>query len=341
MPTAVDVRRFAGALALLALSCGTGTITPPGNAGAPPPGSTNHVPVVTVAPSATSSNLSEGQTTQFSVTADDPDGDSLGYAWTQISPTSPQGSFSTRTVRNPTWTAPAVTADTVFTFQVTVTDGEGGSTSPTFQLTVNHVTVNRPPSVSSITMSPAMPVAGDVVTLSITATDPDGDPLTIGWTQTAPAQQGTFGSPAKASTTWISPPLGVDSLAFSIQVTVTDGFNPIEQRQVTVTVKTPSYASDVQAIWTAQCMPCHDATQTSGQLDLTAAASWAALVSTAMVKSCSDGTRVVPGSPSTSGLMDRLLGTSCGSRMPENASPLSAGDLVLVQSWILRGALNN
>ncbi len=340
MPGAVTAVRLAGALALLILGCGTGVISAPGG-GVAPPGSTNHPPVVTVAPTASTSPLLEGRGTQLSVTADDPDGDSLGYAWTQISPASPQGTFSSRTLRNPGWTAPAVTADTVFSLQVTIGDGEGGSTSATLQLPVNHVTVNLPPVVSTITVTPAMPVAGDVVTLAITASDPEGDPLTITWTQTAPAQQGTFGSPARATTTWISPPLGVDSLAFSFQVTVTDGVNPIVQRQVTVPVKTPSYATDVQPIWTAQCTSCHDATQPAGQLDLTASASWGALVDQPMVKPCTHPTRVVPGSSSTSALMDRLLGTSCGTRMPENAPPLSAGDLILVQSWILRGALNN
>jgi len=336
----VDAVRLAGALALLTLSCGTGVISAPGG-GRPSPGSTNHDPVVIVSPSASNSPVVEGQGTQLSVTADDPDGDSLGYAWTQVSPASPQGNFSSRTVRNPGWTAPTLAADTTFTLQVSISDGEGGSTSATLQIPVNHLTVNRPPAVSAISVTPAMPVAGDVVTLAITASDPDGDPLTITWSQTAPAQQGTFGSPGNATTTWISPPLGVDSLGFSLQVTVSDGVNPIAQRQVTVTVKTPSYAADVQRIWTAQCTSCHDATQSAGQLDLTASASRAALVSQPMVKSCTHPTRVVPGSASTSGLIDRLLGTSCGTRMPENAVPLSAGNLILVQSWILRGALDN
>src|SRR5678815_4186397 len=102
-------------------------------------------------------------------------------------------------VRDRVWTAPAVSADTVFTFQVTITDGQGGSTSGNAQVMVTHTVVNRPPSVSaSIAVSPSMPVAGEVVTLSITASDPDGDPLTISWVQTSPVSQGTFGSPSSA-----------------------------------------------------------------------------------------------------------------------------------------------
>ncbi|HVP62130.1 MAG TPA: Ig-like domain-containing protein [Myxococcaceae bacterium] len=342
MPGAVDARRLAGALALLALACGSGTITPPGGtSGTPPPGPTNHPPEVTVSPAPTVTPISEGGTTLLSVTAEDPDGDSLGYAWTQTSPVTPEGTFSSRTVRNPTWTAPAVSQDTVFTFTVTVTDGQGGSTAQSCQVTVTHTTVNRPPTVSSISLSPATPVAGQVVTLSITASDPDGDPLTIAWVQTSPSQQGTFGSPGKSSTTWVSPALGVDSLGFSIQVTVSDGHNPAEQRQITVPVSTPSYANDVQPIWTAQCVSCHGANQPEGQLTLVAGASRAALVGQPMVQACTDATRVVVGDPASSGLVDRLVGTSCGTRMPKDASPLSAGALVTIQSWILGGALDN
>src|SRR5262245_6098270 len=306
MPTVLDARRLARALALLALACGTGTITGPGGSTGPPDPE-NHPPEITVAPAPTATPILEGGSTLLSVTADDPDGDTLSYAWTQTSPASPQGSFSSRTVRNPVWTAPAVAQDTVFTFQVSVNDGQGGSASPTCQVTVTHLTVNRSPNVSpSITVSPSMPVFGEVVTLSITASDPDGDPLTILWEQTAPSPPQPFGSPSSASTTWVSPALQVASLPFSFKVSVSDGHNPPVVRQVTVTVTTPSYANDIRAIWNSKCMPCHDATQAKGTLDLTAAVD-AALVNVTMAASCSNGTRVVPSQPGSSGLMNKLL----------------------------------
>src|SRR5262245_53302787 len=282
MPTVLDARRLARALALLALACGTGTITGPGGSTGPP-NPENHPPEITVAPAPTATPIAEGGSTLLSVTADDPDGDTLSYAWTQTSPASRRGSFSSRTVRNPVWTSPAVAQDTVFTFQVSVNDGQGGSTSPSCQVTVTHLTVNRPPNVSaSITVSPSMPVAGEPVSFSITASDPDGDPLTIAWTQTMPGTQGTFGSASSASTTWISPPLSVASLPFSFEVSVADGHNPPVKRQVTVTVSTPSYANNVQAIWTAKCVSCHGATMPDGQLTLVAGSSHAALVGTPM-----------------------------------------------------------
>jgi hypothetical protein len=202
--------------------------------------------------------------------------------------------------------------------------------------------VNQPPVVSaSISVSPATPVAGQSISLSITASDPDGDPLTISWTQPMPVQQGTFSSTTTASTTWTSPDLGVDSVSFSFQVSVSDGHNPAEVRQVTVPVSTPSYANDVQAIWTAKCVSCHGASNPDGQLTLVAGSSRAALVGQDMVATCSNGKRVVAGDPTTSGLMNKLTGNTCGTRMPENAAALSAGELVMIRSWILRGALDN
>ena len=77
-------------------------------------------------------------------------------------------------------------------------------------------------------------------------------------------------------------------------------------------------------------MSCHDGTQANIPLNLTAGASHAALVGPDMVATCSSSNtkRVVAGNVSGSGLIDKLMGTSCGTRMPENAPPLTAGELV-------------
>jgi hypothetical protein len=106
-------------------------------------------------------------------------------------------------------------------------------------------------------------------------------------------------------------------------------------------VSTPSYANDVQAIWTAKCISCHGASNPDGQLTLVTGSSQAALVGPNMVASCIHTERLVPGSPTTSGLIDKLTGTSCGTRMPEMANPLPAAELVMIRSWIARAPLNN
>jgi hypothetical protein len=297
--------------------------------------------VFLVLPSASASTLPEGQTAQLSVTADDPDGDSLGYAWTQLSPATPQGTFSSRTARNPTWAAPAVAVDTPVVLQVSVNDGHGGSAVASFTLTVIHVQQNQPPTVSAISVPSTPPVAGDDLPLSVTATDADGDSLTIVWTQTAPATQGTFSSTTTASVVWRSPPLSSQTVTFSFQVTVSDGTNAAVQRTATVQVKAPAYAANIQPIWDAHCTTCHPS---DGSLDLTAANSYAQLVDQIQAPTgggC-DGEKLVDTSaPSASSLPKWLSGITCGSQMPKGNPALSPGDLVKVQSWIDSGAANN
>jgi hypothetical protein len=341
MPAGVRTRTRTGwAWGCLLLACGTGTITAPGGDNGTPPPPTNHDPVFLVQPGANSSTLPEGQTAQLSVTADDPDGDSLGYAWTQLSPATPQGTFSSRTARNPTWIAPPVTSNTPVVLQVSINDGHGGSAVASFTLTVIQVQQNQPPTVSAISVPTTPPVAGDDVPLSVTATDPDGDPLTIVWTQTAPATQGTFSSTSTASVIWRSPTLSTPTVTFSFQVTVSDGVNAAVQRTATVQVKAPSYAADIQPIWDAQCISCHPS---DGSLDLTATNSYAQLVDRTQTTSggCSGEKLVDTGTPNASSLPKWLGGTTCGSRMPEGSPPLVPGDLVKVQSWIDSGALQN
>ena len=177
---------------------------------------------------------------------------------------------------------------------------------------------------------------GTTVLFSVTATDPDGDPLTISWTQTAPAQQGTFGTPTQASTTWISPPIAVPSADFSFQVTVTDGKSPLQQQVATVTVSLPAYGADIQPIWDAHCTGCHSS---DGALDLTTGKSYGQLVNVVQAGSgsCAGAKRVDTGAPSQSSLLGWLSG-SCGTQMPENAGPLSSSEMVKVQSWVLAGA---
>lgn len=113
-------------LAMAMIGCGSGS----GSSGNPPP--TNHAP--TASASATPSPVVMGQVTQLSATASDPDGDTLSYSWTQTSPGSPQGSFSAPNSKATAWTAPTVSSVTLFTLTLTVSDGRGGTVSPSVKV---------------------------------------------------------------------------------------------------------------------------------------------------------------------------------------------------------------
>lgn len=102
---------------------------------------------------------------------------------------------------------------------------------------------------------------------------------------------------------------------------------------------TVSYAADVQPIWNAHCTTCHGAVANAG-MDLRASAGTAMLVNVA--STTYGGSRVVPGSPSTSVLYLKLQGdASTGDRMPLGEAALSAAELEKVRLWIAGGALND
>lgn len=105
-----------------------------------------------------------------------------------------------------------------------------------------------------------------------------------------------------------------------------------------------SYAGLVEPIMVASCatMGCHRSMgplDGAEGLDLSQGTGYAALVDVPSAQ-CGDRAMVVPGSPSQSYLMDKLLGVNLcmGTRMPKNGGPLSAGQIQIVQDWICSGA---
>ncbi len=110
-------------------------------------------------------------------------------------------------------------------------------------------------------------------------------------------------------------------------------------------VTTPSFAANVQPIFTANCLTnaCHAGANPAQGLSLTSASvSYANLVNVGSSQ-CPTVKRVLPNQPTMSYVMWKLQGSGAcfsGSRMPKGA-PLSAADLATVSGWIAAGALNN
>lgn len=318
------VARLALVCGLICLSCGA--------------------PVVLRGPSARPGQVEGPLPVKLSIQAVDPAGGALTYTWKQL-PESPAGTFSDATSPSPTWLAPVVKSARTFTLQVTVTDANGGTTQSEVQVKV------QPPSSrgngapvfdGEPVASPTLARAGDTLTLSVRASDPDGDALTYVWHQVGPEPSGTFVSGQEgASVTWFSPAVGVET-TFTFEVLVSDGHGPAVGRTVTVPVRVPRYAQDIQVLWDSLCTGCHGR---SGGLDLSPARSHAALVGVkAETRACEKFARVQPGEPDASELMMKLTGNRCGSRMPRN-QPMHfdahPGELVRIRSWILGGAVND
>ncbi|WP_052519451.1 Ig-like domain-containing protein [Archangium violaceum] len=308
----------------------------------PDPQPSNIAPIITQV-LATPASINEGTNTGLSVTANDPDGDALTYTWTQT-PETPAGTFSGETGSSRTWTAPALATNTTFTLQVTVADGKGGSAQATVDVAVANVaTVNRAPTVDEAISVTTPAIAGDV-TLSIGATDADGDVLTYAWS-TSVAGQGTFTAPTASETQWLSPEIST-ATTYTIQVTVSDGTASVT-RTLDVQVGVPEYTRDIQPIWNAQCTSCHSSSGRGG-LNLLEGSSHASLVNTAGTggypAGCGGTTRVVPNEPDNSMLVKKISGTACGGRMPQGNTAYfdnNPGQLIRIRSWILAGALNN
>jgi hypothetical protein len=308
----------------------------------PPAVPGNTAPTLTERPSATPSTVARKKATTLAVTATDGDGDSLTYSWEQTSPASPAGTFSSTSAARPTWTAPDVRTSGTFTLRVTVSDGRGGSVQDTVAVSVQ--AVNQPPEVSDNITAPETLTAGTIGTFSLSATDPDGDPLTYSWQQDEPAlHQGTWvGDRTLASAEWYSPVIP-GPVYFTLSVRVTDGRSDPVARNVRFSVTVPRYGTDIQPIWRdAGCTGCHPS---NGYLTLTAGDSYSSLVNSyANVAACNTLRRVLPLEPDNSVLVRKLEGTTCGSRMPRNnptyfdQNPIL---LVRVRSWIAAGAFND
>jgi hypothetical protein len=74
---------------------------------------------------------------------------------------------------------------------------------------------NKVPTITSVVVSPATVSANGIVNVAVTAVDPDGDPLTYGYTVTGGAIQGSG-----ANVSWTAPSAAG---AHSVTVTVSDG----------------------------------------------------------------------------------------------------------------------
>ena len=114
--------------------------------------------------------VSGGEATTLYCTAQDRDGHLLTYRWS--APTGIiEGSGSAVT-----WTAP--TAPGVYPLTCTVDDGQGGTTEAIISVAVID---NLAPVIDGLAADPAILDAGGVTTLTCTAHDPNGDPLTYVW----------------------------------------------------------------------------------------------------------------------------------------------------------------
>jgi Flp pilus assembly protein TadD len=142
----------------------------------------NHRPVSNAGINQT---INENTTVMLNGIASDPDPgdyDKLTYLWKQIA--GPVIELSNNTGTNPSFTAPIVSSDRELRFSLTAKDNKGAESKNSAIVTITVKHLNRSPLANAGANHTASP--SDVVTLDGSKSkDPDDDPLTYSWMQTA------------------------------------------------------------------------------------------------------------------------------------------------------------
>jgi hypothetical protein len=151
----------------------------------PAPVYTNEAPIIDSV-LASAAALQAGGSLQLTATAHDPNtGDTISTAWT-----SGAGTFTNPTQLTTSWTAPSEAG--VATVTLTVTDSQGVSSSVSLDINVTvgqgigeaqiNIAFNKGPVVTGITATRGRLDVGETTTLTVIASDVDGDNLTYSWT---------------------------------------------------------------------------------------------------------------------------------------------------------------
>jgi hypothetical protein len=176
----------------------------------------NHDPVITDLTPAASCAVDEGSSQKFTVAAEDIDGDTLTYEWKldnkQVGGNNEQYTYM-----------PRYDAAGLHALIVTVTDGNGGSASQAWSITVNNV--NGPPVIEELPCADPNPVKrGKETVLTVSASDPDMDDLTFTWEKLAGPGEAVFEENGTESSDMCNTTFDTAG-DYEIQVTVSDGIH--------------------------------------------------------------------------------------------------------------------
>ena len=162
----------------------------------------------------------------------DPEGQPITYRWRQTAGAAV--TLSSATIPNPSFTAPAATSvSQALTFELVVSDGALNSAPSSVVITVAAVAANQAPTANAGT---ARTVTGEtLVTLSGSGSDPEGQPITYTWRQTAGAAV-ALSSATIASPSFTAPAASSVSQALTFDLVVSDGALNSAPSSVTITV---------------------------------------------------------------------------------------------------------
>ena len=188
----------------------------------------NQLPVAVAGPDAM---LDEGAGGTLDGSASsDPDGDTLTYAWEQVS--GPAVTLTGADAATATFTAPAVCTDTAVVFELTVTDPEGLSATDSVSVLVNNL--SQPP-VADAGDDFSVPERRSVILSAARTTDPDCETLSYAWEQVS-GPAATLDDADTATPRFMAPEVVGDTLLrFRVIVEDADGNHSADEVDVTVT----------------------------------------------------------------------------------------------------------
>jgi ELWxxDGT repeat protein len=171
----------------------------------------------------------------------DPNGDPLSYQWEQIG--GPTVALSDPTAARPGFAAPSVPrGGATLTFQLTVFDGTHTSEADTVDITVKNL--NQAP-VADAGDDQTVQEGSPVTLHGGESFDPDSDPLTYQWAQTA-GPDVSLSDPAAAEPTFTAPLVGAAGETLAFALTVSDGF-AVSTDEVVVVVSNVNQAPHADA----------------------------------------------------------------------------------------------
>jgi PKD repeat protein len=294
----------------------TRTITVTAGGGGNPP------PTASIPSPAGDVTIAAGGSVTFAGTASDSDGDTVTVVWSF-------GDGATSTSLSPGAHVYAAAGTYVVTLTATDSAGLVDPAPPTRTVTVTAVTANTPP--TGVITAPAGDVtiaAGGSVTFAGTASDADGDAVTVVW---------SFGD--GSTSVLLSPGAHTYAAAgtYVVTFTATDSAGLVDPapptRTITVTpaVTAATFSQLQSTIFTPLCTSCHGGVSPTAGMNLSAATAFTNLVN-APSTTRPGMFRVVPGDPVNSVLVIQL---ATGHRN------VSAANQALISGWISAGALNN
>lgn len=201
------------------------------------------------------------------------------------------------------------------------------------------IALNEAPVISELGVAPSSLInVCESATLSLTATDPEGDSLTYAWStgdalRARPYEGSVVGDGPDAI---FSARLPGDYVV-NVVVSDTHGGHTTFSLPMHVSDAVCGVPPEVQDIFTTSCGPCH-ASGNSGGLTLDSAESSLTNLVGQAVRGvpCTSAVRVVPGNSSMSYLVGKLRGSPgiCGQQMPRGLPPLPEEQLQLIEAWI-------